>query len=291
MSSVTMSGSSAWICRSASSPSRAVPTTRNSSEAVATTSLMTRRMNALSSTTSTVRTRGRGATAVMGATGVGLEDMLPAIERSHHQSAVPHMQEYATPVIPAGILGRNANSRRHQRAPDRVHVSLAHVDAARWQQRPEHARATRQLRGERPGRPELPHLLEQERDRGAGKLCAVAPVPGHALAWQQDVREPSDGRAPVVDRDRDARPEAERRDHRIAARHRVGGHVDPDLLDHWLDDPAAAPRATRGGRHVHPGSNTAEDPLARIDRREEIAGGPEQRLDFTEDEKPARHER
>ena len=55
MSRVTMSGLSACTLRSASAPSRAVPITVNS-PLDATTSLTMRRMNALSSTTSTRRT-------------------------------------------------------------------------------------------------------------------------------------------------------------------------------------------------------------------------------------------
>src|SRR5687767_12476549 len=89
MSSVTMSGSSAWICFSASNPLRAVPTTRNS-PLVASISLTSFRMNALSSTTRTVR---------------WLEDTLPHLERLHHHAPIGHVEVDAAPVFAARVRG------------------------------------------------------------------------------------------------------------------------------------------------------------------------------------------
>src|SRR5688572_33502798 len=123
MSSVTMSGSSAWICLSASSPLRAVPTTRNS-PLVASISLTNRRMNALSSTTRTVR---------------WLEDTLPHLERLHDHATVGDVEVDATSVLTARVRGDEGDVCQPQHALRGLDVPLAHVDAAGRQQRREHA--------------------------------------------------------------------------------------------------------------------------------------------------------
>ena len=76
MSSVTRSGSSAWIFSSASCPSRAVPITVNSANDD-TRSLMIVRMNALSSTTSTDQR---------------LEDTVTVPHRAHLQASRPDIE-------------------------------------------------------------------------------------------------------------------------------------------------------------------------------------------------------
>src|SRR5215218_9109565 len=123
MSSVTISGSSAWICLSASRPLRAVPTTRNS-PLVERISLTSFRMNALSSTTRTVR---------------ALEDTLSHLERLHHDVAVRHVEVDATSVLAARVGRDKRNLRQPQHPLGRFDVTFAHVDAAGRQQRREHA--------------------------------------------------------------------------------------------------------------------------------------------------------
>src|SRR5689334_2994094 len=117
MSSVTISGSSAWICFSASRPLRAVPTTRNS-PLVDRTSLTSFRMNALSSTTRTVR---------------WLEDTLSHLERLHHHASVAHVEVDAAPVLAAGVRRHERYFRESEHALRGFDVALAHVDAARGQ--------------------------------------------------------------------------------------------------------------------------------------------------------------
>src|SRR5690348_10472921 len=100
MSSVTISGSRAWICFNASSPLRAVPATRNS-PLVDRISLTNFRMNALSSTTRTVRL---------------LEDTLPHLERLHHHATIAHVEVDAAPVLAAGVRRDERDVRQPQHA-------------------------------------------------------------------------------------------------------------------------------------------------------------------------------
>src|SRR6185437_11743659 len=154
ISSVTISGSNACTWRRASSPSRAVPTTRNSSDAPAMRSVMTLRMKALSSTTSTVRTRGC------------LEDTVAVGQRSDDHVSVGHVQEHAPPIPAANVLGHDRHSGLDQRAPRRLDVALAHVDAADGKERAKHAGPAGQLGREWPACAQLPHLVEQKRHGG-----------------------------------------------------------------------------------------------------------------------------
>src|SRR5262249_11275793 len=122
MSRVTMSGSRAWICCSASCPLRAVPTTRNSLDAP-TISAISFRMNALSSTTSTERTLD-GA----------LDDTLPRAKRLHDEPAVVGVEIDGAPVVAADVLREKRDPVLAQHASRRVGVALAHVHAARRQE-------------------------------------------------------------------------------------------------------------------------------------------------------------
>src|SRR3954469_24857085 len=92
-----MHGSRAWICRSASWPLRAVPTTRNSGEP-SMICVMRRRMKALSSTTSTV----------VGA----LDDTVALPERAHLEPAVGKVEEHAASVVETRVLGDDRHARR-----------------------------------------------------------------------------------------------------------------------------------------------------------------------------------
>src|ERR1043165_304188 len=115
MSSVTMSGFSAWICLSASSPLRAVPATSNSPES-AIVCEMRRRMNALSSTTST---RARS-------------ELMPAsFHRAHAHAAVVHVERHAAPEIQPDVFGDDRHTRRLERGARCDDVPLADVYAAR----------------------------------------------------------------------------------------------------------------------------------------------------------------
>src|SRR5688572_18486920 len=87
-SMVTTSGSYWWTLRTASNPSRAVATTRY---AEASTSVMTRRMRALSSTTSTVD----GAS----------DDCGTLAHRADLHPPVPHVEPDRTPALPTHRLG------------------------------------------------------------------------------------------------------------------------------------------------------------------------------------------
>src|SRR5690349_3268380 len=114
-SSVTMSGSSAWICFSASYPFRAVPATANSPESVMICDVR-RRMKALSSTTSTRSL---------------LEDTRSLFQRPNLDASIVEKQVDAASVISADIFGNDRDLCLGQHAPNGGDVSLADVDAAR----------------------------------------------------------------------------------------------------------------------------------------------------------------
>src|SRR5918912_2877643 len=99
MSSVTICGSRLWTCVTASRPSRAVPTTRNSPE-LSTSCETSWRMNALSSTTRTV---------------VCLEDTAAHLERMDFDAAVGEVQEDAAAVVAADVLAEDRDAGRRQR--------------------------------------------------------------------------------------------------------------------------------------------------------------------------------
>src|SRR5215208_839180 len=128
-----MSGVSAWICRSASWPLRAVPTTRKSGEP-SMISPMTRRMKALSSTTSTVARP--------------LEDTISLLERPHLDAAVAQMEIHAAAIVEPRVFGDDRDLRDRQRLARRDDVPFADVDARAVHELPEHARAPRDLRAD-----------------------------------------------------------------------------------------------------------------------------------------------
>src|SRR5579883_1036714 len=224
MSSVTMSGARAWICRSASRPSRAVPTTRNSSGTDITMSLTTRRMKALSSTTSTVRGARRRPP--------GSENVLAIRQGFDDDPTVGDVQKDAAAVAAADVLRDDRNPGLGQRAPRRLDVAESHVDPAGGEQGAEHAGPAGELGRERPLGAELLHLLEQQRHGSRRELRAIAAVTRHALARQQHVRQPAHARPRVVEGDRDTGAEPQRRDDGRAAGDRVVRDPDADLVAH-----------------------------------------------------------
>src|SRR5688572_1573654 len=125
-----MSGASAWIWRSASCPLRAVPTTRNSPDR-SMISPMTRRMKALSSTTSTV--------------GGPLEDTVSLLERPHLDAAVAQVEVHAAAVVEPRVLGDELDLRDGERFARRDDVALPDVDAGAVDELAEHARTAGDL--------------------------------------------------------------------------------------------------------------------------------------------------
>src|SRR5689334_18002774 len=137
-SSVTRSGSSAWTCFSASNPLRAVPTTRNSPDR-SRTSVMTLRMNALSSTTRTVRRWARRAGAS--------EDTVPSLEGAYLDATIRQVEHDRAAVRGTRLFTDERNAGVVQRLTRGEHVALADIDAAPRNQVGEHARAANQTRG------------------------------------------------------------------------------------------------------------------------------------------------
>src|SRR5688500_86952 len=130
MSSVTMSGSSAWICLSASRPLRAVPTTRKPSVS-SISSLISLRMNALSSTTRTP---------------CFLEDPLTVLEGAHVDAPVRQVEVDAPSEVAADVLAAQRDAGALEGVPRGEDVPLADVDRVRGEQRAEHARPADDLR-------------------------------------------------------------------------------------------------------------------------------------------------
>src|SRR6187551_2060973 len=144
-----MSGASAWIWRSASCPLRAVPTTRNSPDP-SMISPMTRRMKALSSTTSTV--------------GGPLEDTISLLERPHLDAAVAQVEVHAATVVESRVFGDERNLRGGEGLARRDDVALPNVDAGAVDELPEHAGAAGDLGGDACRCAELAHLGQHDRD-------------------------------------------------------------------------------------------------------------------------------
>src|SRR5688572_10387348 len=134
MSSVTRSGSRAWIFFSASRPLRAVPITRNSAEAsiISETSL---RMNALSSTTRTVGS---------------LEDDMPGPQRLHGEATITHVEVDAAAVVAANLLRNDRDSSVLGRGTRRHDVAFPDLEARVREERGEHARPAHDLRAQAP---------------------------------------------------------------------------------------------------------------------------------------------
>src|SRR4029077_5195814 len=152
---VTTSGSNWWTLRTASKPSRAVATTRNSPapampSAPPNTSESTRRISALSSTTRTLGRRSEND-------GIGAH-------RPDFHPAVRHVEAH-------GASRAATHGFAHDRDPDAAQylarggdVALTHLHGARGHELGEHARPPRQLGDEatRLGA-ERGELLHQER--------------------------------------------------------------------------------------------------------------------------------
>src|SRR5256712_2753085 len=200
---VTTSGSNWCTLRTASNPSRAVAITSNPRS----TSLSTRRIRALSSTT---RTRGveprRSDDDGIAPHGPDLDVAVDYVEADGAARAAAHG------------LARQRDGGGAQGVARGDDVALAHLHAARRHQLGEHARPARELRDEAPGvGPERPQPLDEERHRSVGKLRGTGGVVREAARRQQDVGHPPGAGGRVVQHDGDAGPEPERDDDRIAA--------------------------------------------------------------------------
>src|SRR6266516_7047695 len=151
---VTASGSCWWTLRTASKPSRAVATTRNSPATPAappSTSLNTRRISALSSTTRTLGRRSDND-------GIGAH-------RPDLDPAVGDVKPHGAPRAAPDRLARQRDSRAAQGVARGRDVALAHLYRPRRHELREHARPACQL-GDQPPRlrPELLQPLHEERD-------------------------------------------------------------------------------------------------------------------------------
>src|SRR5437764_494075 len=112
---------------------------------------MTRRMNALSSTTSTDARP--------------LEDTISLLEGSHFHAPVGEMEVDTAPVVEPRVLTDELHLRGGERLLRRDDVALADIDARAVHELAEHARATRDLRRDARVRrhAERPHLGEHDR--------------------------------------------------------------------------------------------------------------------------------
>src|SRR4029077_17067769 len=133
---VTTSGSNWWTLRTASKPSRAVATTRNSPapampSAPPSTSLSTRRSSALSSTTRTLGRRSEND-------GIGTH-------RPHFHPAVRHVEPHRASGAAAHGLPPHGDPGEAQHLARGGDVALAHLHRARGHELSEHARPARQL--------------------------------------------------------------------------------------------------------------------------------------------------
>src|SRR4029077_16547687 len=223
---VTTSGSNWWTLRTASNPSRAVATTRNSPSAASppprapSTSVSTRRMSALSSTT---RTLGRRS-----------EDDGMGTDGADLHTPIRHREPYGTPRAAAHRLAHDGDARAAQHVAARDEVALTHLHGPRRHELGEHARPARQLGDQAPRLgAERAELLDEERDGRLGKLGRVRGVPREALRRQENVGHRAGARVRVVQHDRYARSEPQRDEDRVAA---LGGPVRyfHEPLDHAL---------------------------------------------------------
>src|SRR5215213_10625533 len=95
---------------------------------------MTRRMKALSSTTSTVDRP--------------LEDTISLLERPHLDAAVAQVEIHAPAVVQSCVFGDDRDLRRSERLASRGDVALADVDAGAVHELAEHARTAGDLRAD-----------------------------------------------------------------------------------------------------------------------------------------------
>src|SRR2546427_2495943 len=151
---VTRSGCSWCTLRNASKPSRAVATTRNgpSPREPPSTSVSTRRIKALSSTTSTVAWRSE-------------DDVVPPHDAGFDATIVRREADGAAPLSAHG-LAHHGNPDLAQRCPGSDDVALPHLHRSGRHELREHAGAARQL-GDQPvaGGAQLQQALDQEGNR------------------------------------------------------------------------------------------------------------------------------
>src|SRR5689334_14788182 len=222
---VTRSGSSAWILRSASRPFRAVPATRNSPE-LSSICVIRRRIKALSSTTRT----DRGPPVVPVPNGAALEDTVALLQRSDFDASVVEKEVHASSVVAPDVLGDDWDIHLAQRLSRRSNVAVADGDAASRDQIREHACAADELRANAAliGA-EASHLGKQEGHGGRGEFRRVGMLARHRLIGQERVRETPHPCRPVVQRDRDTGPKADRNQRLIITTDRAVGDLDPNL--------------------------------------------------------------
>src|SRR6478735_9128662 len=152
---VTRSGTSLWILRSASSPSRATPTTWNSPDA----SMISVRMRRKSALSSTTRTVGRSDRFFTGAEG------------ADHQEPVLRLHPDRAADGPAGGLRRDRDAVVLQHLPGGDDVPLPHLHRPRGGEVAEHRRPADEAGGDAAlVGPQRGHVLQQERHRRLREL-------------------------------------------------------------------------------------------------------------------------
>src|SRR5258705_10358216 len=219
-SSVTTSGSYWWTLRTASTPSRAVATTRNGPDSASpppSTSTSTRRIRALSSATRMV---GRAS-----------DDFCIRSHRPDLHPAVLHVEPDAAAALAPHGLSDDRDGRSAQGVPGRHDLALPHLDRARGHELAEHAGAPGEL-GDQPPRlrSQCFEAVDQQGHRRFGELGQVRRVVGEAARRQQDVRHRPGPPLRVVQHDRDARAPPERHDHAVALLGGPVGDLDDDFL-------------------------------------------------------------
>src|SRR3982751_3598550 len=194
---VTKSGSSACTFCNASRPFRAVAMTWNSPEASRICE-MRRRMNALSSTTSTER---RAASPPVGA-GIMLEDTIALLQRAHLDATVVEMKMHAASMVTPDVFGNDRHAASRQCLPRRDHVSFTDVDAARGEQIREHARAPNELRTHALDvGTDARHPRQQQCHGRSRELPGVGAVSRHRFVGEERVGHSTDAYRVVVQED------------------------------------------------------------------------------------------
>src|SRR5256712_13088752 len=147
-----------------SKPPRAVATIRNSPVAsLPSTSHSTRRISALSSTTSTLGRRSDDD-------GIGPH-------RADLDAPVGHVEPDRAALVAADGLARDGDAGGAKRLPGRDDVALPHLNRGGRHELGEHARPARPPRDQAPwGGAQRPEALDQKRHRGLGELRRGADV-------------------------------------------------------------------------------------------------------------------
>src|SRR5437867_416885 len=265
---VTRSGLSACTLCSASTPFRAVAATRNSPDSSMICE-MSRRMNALSSTTSTDRSAPPWPVPLAGA----LDDTVPLLEGPHFGAPIAEVKVHAPAVTAPDVLGDDANAAIEERLARGGDVALADVDAAGGEQVREHARAADELRAHSPDvRADARHLRQQEGDGRRGELGRIGSVARHRFAGQQHMGEAANASRGVIQQDRHARAEPDRGERLLIAADGAVGDLDADLRHGKLFDhkrrkmrsraSTGAKRARAGPRSVSTLPSTRNPPGA-----------------------------